>query len=411
MDISIVRRQATWLLLSRGIGSLSQALLFVLLARSVDATVFGKANALLGIAIFIGVIADLGLSTYIVKAYALDQNLNKVFVALRLNKISTAAYAVILSSAYLILSLFVGLDPWLALVICWVALDKNIEAQLSVCIAKQDVAAIALSIAIRRFIPLGMFIGCSFLPLDPIINFGLSLVVGSVVGEVHIERWVRRSGELKVQDTHTKGEVLRDALPYSLTNISGQARNLDTAIVSAFSSSIQAASFAAASKVAVPIFLLASAIASSVMPAVANGGHYFSTKLLRALMGGVFASCVLSLAVLPFSNTLMALIFGETYSHAGSLFVLVVIGTIFAAVVSPLAALVQAHGGAGGMAKLGLIFAPLLLISMVAGSLLAGAFGAAWGALIVQAVRAGVMCWIAQRAIHTEKPKKLSDIP
>jgi O-antigen/teichoic acid export membrane protein len=399
-----LKRQAAWLLISRGSGSLCQAVLLALFARAVVPAVFGQANSVMGIAVFFGVIADFGLSTYVVKVHAIDNDLAKVASALRANRYSTVIFAALLSIAYLALAIPLGLNLWLVLVIIWVALDKNVEAQMSVFIARRANLTIAISIGTRRLIPILLFLGLSALKLDPELAFGASLVSGLIVGEIHMTRALRHAFSARDEKRIAVSKTLREALPYSLANVTSQARNLDTAIVSLAASAAAAGLFAASSKTAIPVFLVAAAVATSIMPAVASGGLGFSRRLLWALLGGLVIGCLATLAFLPLAGEVMSLIYGTPYSSAGGLLVLVVIGTLFAAATSPLATLTQAHGGAGPTALIGLIFAPVLLLSLLVAAYFDGAYGAAWAGLAVQAARTVVMVVLLLRFLRIEHP-------
>ncbi|TDW29786.1 hypothetical protein [Cryobacterium psychrophilum] len=374
-------------------------MLFVLFARSVDSGLFGEVNALIGIAAFLGVMADLGLSTFIVKAFAVDRDISRVAAALRINQVSTSIFALLLSALYLVACSAVGWTPWAVLVIAWVAFEKNVEAQLGVFIAQQAVVTPAVSIAIRRILPVLCFISLSSFDLASELTFGISLLVGSFGGALHAHFSIRRQSQFWETETIAWRLILREALPYSLTNIASQARNLDIPIVALLSGTSSAGIMAAASKVSIPIFLVASAIGSAVMPAVARGGLQFSRRLLAYLSVGTIVATVMAICALPWSNAIMGVLFGSGYSDAGNLLVLVVVGTIFAAVASPLSSLAQAYRGAHATAVIGLIFGVALLAGVAMGSLVAGVEGAAWAALAVQFLRVISMVVLVKRLL------------
>ena len=135
------------------------------------------------------------------------------------------------------------------------------------------------------------------------------------------------------------------------------------------------------------------------MPAVAKGGRAFSRRLLRGLVIGLVTSCGIAVLALPFADRVMTLIYGYGYARTGSLFILIVLGIIFAAAASPLIALSQAHGGTRETATIGIIFAVLLLGGIAGGSTIGGLYGAGWAALLVYLSRTVVLILVARTRI------------
>jgi len=390
-----MRRQALWLFVSRGIGSVAQALLLVIFARSVEPTVFGEANVVLGIAVFLGVIADLGLSSYIVRLIAVDQDAERARSALRLNRLSTLTLVCALVVVYLLVAGPLGLSPWLALLVVWVGLEKNIEAQLAVFIAEQNVLVPASSVLIRRLIPIPIYL-LVVIAEAPEFALGVALAIGAVLGSIHAGLFIRQALPIGARDEISVRYLIRGSAPFFVTNVSSQARNLDAAVVGLFASTASGGTFAAASKLTVPVFMVTSAIATSVMPAVARGGPDLAKKLIAVLAGSLIVLLGAVAFTVPFSENLITWVFGPAYENSGVLLSMVLAGTLCASIVSPLNALVQTFGGAKYSAFASSVFSVLLLAALAVGAVVDGANGAALGALCVQASSAGVALVLAR---------------
>ena len=398
-----MRRQASWQFVSRGVGGLCQALLLILLARSVTPEAFGEVTVVLGVAVFVGVVADLGLSSYIVRVIAVDDDIDSARVALQINRLSSTVFVAVGGLIYLGIASALSLSMWVVLVVVWVGLEKNIEAQLAVFIAEQNVVVPALSVLVRRLLPIPIYALLITAGLAGDAAFGIAIVVGASIGMAQSSWLVRARLGSTVRGVLRPISVLKQSLPFFVTNASAQARNLDTSIVGLFASAAAAGAFAAASRLTVPIFLLTSAVATSVIPAVARGGVALAQRIVFVLLCGLVASQLLVLVTLPFAEPAMALIFGRDYDDTGYLLSLVLSGTLFTSVVAPLNALTQALGGARRSAIASSVFSGMLLFGLATGAVIDGVVGAATAALIVQFLNAGIAFLLAQNSVKLSR--------
>lgn len=376
--ILTMRNQALWLFSSRAGAALLQAALLILLARSVAPATFGLVNAAQGALQFGGVVFDAGLTAYIVRAYAIDGRLVHAYKALDLNALLTSTFVILA-----ILIAVILLRDWLTLaaiggVATWVGFEKVCEARASLFIAEQRGIEPAVSPIIRRVVALAGFIGLSRIA-DPALSYALALSLGGVAGYVYL------LGRMRALPTRDKAvpcraaDVLRDSLPFGVSNLFSQAKNLDAAVVAAATGAAAAGAYAAASRLSAPVFLATSAVATSVMPAVGRRGAEITRKLAVGLVLAGGAQVLLAVLLTPWAGSLVTLLYGEGYTGLGPLFVVVLCGTILNSLQSPFNALLQSVGREKLVAALSVWFGVLLLAGIWSGAANFGIYGAAWG--------------------------------
>jgi O-antigen/teichoic acid export membrane protein len=379
-----MRRQATWLLASRTIAAALQAILLILLARELAPRDFGILNATIGVLTFIGVVIDFGLTAYSVKAYSIEKSPGASLTAMRLIRIIAASFVGLGLIVASVGSLVVGLEPAvLGLgILIWVALEKVCEAEAAQFIARQMVVEPAISTVLRRGVSLGLYVTLTgLLPLT--FGLAISLVAGSAVGYLYINIAARR---IKRGVLQTRGTiVLRAALPFGVSSTFAQTKNLDFAVVSLTAGAEAAGGYAAASRLAAPLLLLTSAIATAVMPSMGSAGPGAARQITRILIFTGLAGILVSLGFLPISGWIMATVFGPDYAVAGPLFVVVMAGTVLNALQSPLSAVLQGLGDARVVAIYTLAFGVALIVLIGCGGVLGGAFGAGIGYLVAAA--------------------------
>lgn len=385
-----MRRHFMATVVARALGSCLQAIMLVLLARTVEQAIFGLANALLGLGAIAAVLADLGLTTYIVKVWAFDRDAERVVRALRISNYAAIVLAVALTALFAAAAYVYRTPLYLCFLAIWIALEKCTEAYLSVHTAEQRVLAPSASIILRRVIPLALFAALLRAGLDPLLAFVASLTLGGFIGQAHaclaLPKFFR-----KAKSSVRPRTVLRECGTFGFATLASQIRNADTFIVSLFAGLAASGSFAAATKLTIPIYLVASAVALSIMPGVARAGATAVKRIAYILIGATCASIILLAVVSPWLEQLMTLVYGPAYADRGSLLWLVLVGTVFGGVGFPLAALLQSIGRAATVAMIEVGSALLVVLGMSVGAAAAGATGAAIGAIAAQVVRAGLL--------------------
>lgn len=390
MEGTIVRRQVMVTVLARGFGSCLQAILLVLLARAVDQTLFGLTNALLGLGAIAAVLADLGITAYIVRTWSFDRDPQRVIRALRIGNATALVLALVLTAAFAAASAAVNAPFYLCFIAAWISFEKCTETYLSVHSAEQRTLIPAVSIVLRRALPLAIFAGLLFFSVEALLALVVSLCLGGLVGQFHGYYALPKFLRAKTTEFSAK-VVLSESQAFGIATLASQVRNADTFLVSLFAGLAVSGVFAAAMKLTIPIYLVASAVALSIMPGVAKAGKKAVLRIAVILVSGGCLGVVGLVAVRPWLDPVMTWIYGPAYSGSGLLLCLVLSGTLVGAVGFPLAALLQAVNLTRGVAFIEVAGALMVIAGIGAGAVFGGAAGAAVGALVAQSVRAALL--------------------
>lgn len=384
---SIVRRQVLLTVLARGLGSCLQAILLVMLARTVDQTLFGLTNALLGLGAIVSVLADLGITAYIVRTWSFDREPERVIRALRVGNTSAIILGLVLTVAFAVAAMALNAPFYLCFVAVWIAFEKCTEAYLSVHSAEQRTLTPAVSIILRRTIPLALFATVVLYEGDAVAALVMSLCFGGLAGQLHAYHSLPKSLRGKTASISSR-EVLSESRAFGVATLASQIRNADTFLVSMFAGLAASGAFAAAMKLTIPIYLVASAVALSIIPGVAKSGKKGVLRIAVISVCGVFMGVLGLAGIRLWLDPVMAWIYGPAYAGTGLLLCLVLSGTLVGALGFPLAALLQAVNLTRAVAVIEVAGALMVIVGISAGALLGGAVGAAIGALAAQAVRA-----------------------
>lgn len=382
-----MRRQVLMTVLARGMGSCLQAVLLVLLARSVDQSLFGLTNAFLGLGAIAAVLADLGITAYIVRTWSFDRDPGRVASALRVGNTSTLVLVLILTSAFAFVSIVANTPACLSLIAVWIAFEKSTESYLSLHSAEQRTLVPAVSIVLRRALPLAFFIAIVWFDGDAVTAFVAALCLGGLIGQMHAYFSLPKFLRIKTPKFSAKS-VISESRAFGIATLASQMRNADTFLVSVFAGLAASGAFAAAMKLTIPVYLVASAVALSIMPGVAKAGKAAVLRIAVTLICGAGFGLVGLAAVQPLLDPLMSWIYGPTYTGAGLLLCLVLGGTLIGAVGFPLAALLQAVNLTRSVAAIEVAGALMVVAGISVGAITEGAVGAAIGALVAQAARA-----------------------
>ncbi|MBD1538838.1 oligosaccharide flippase family protein [Arthrobacter sp. S13_S34] len=376
--------------LARGFGSCLQAILLVLFARAVDQTLFGLTNALLGLGAIAAVLADLGITAYIVRTWSFDRDPQRVVRALRVGNSAALVLGLVLTAAFATASVAVDAPLYLSFIAAWISFEKCTEAYLSVHSAEQRTLIPAVSIILRRALPLAVFAGLLFFSVDALLALVIALCLGGLVGQLH--GYYALPKFLRVKTTALSARVvLSECRAFGIAALASQIRNADTFLVSLFAGLAASGAFAAAMKLTIPIYLVASAVALSIMPGIAKAGMKAVLRIAVILVSGGCLGVVGLVAVRPWMDPVMTWIYGPAYSGSGLLLCLVLCGTFIGAVGFPLAALLQALNLTRTVAQIEVAGALMVVAGIAAGAVLGEAVGAAVGALVAQSVRAALL--------------------
>ncbi|MFG2102616.1 O-antigen ligase family protein [Micromonospora echinaurantiaca] len=365
---------ASALAASRIAGSGLQAVAMVLLARYVDPQGFGAFGGYFGAVAFLAVVADAGVSTALLRWRALGHD-TAVSAGLRLNVLTTIGGLVV--AAVIGLGLTAGtMAPWIAVLLAagWM-LDKNVETMLSLAIADGRMGHAVVSILGRKAVQVAIFVAAVNLGGEPFASLAYGLLVASVLGQVHVRLVVRVAGSAAAADVW---RAVLDSRAYLVSNVSAQARVLDATVVSLVAPGAGAGLYAAASRIFSPFVSIPSALSTVLVPHSATAQASDARRLFwRMNLAVVLLVGAISAAGMAAAPWLAELLFGEVYAKAGVVIAVMLAGVPSFCASSPCGAVLQGVGRGALVAKIGVVSAVALLVTVAGGAVLFGAVGAA----------------------------------
>ncbi|MFI7487890.1 O-antigen ligase family protein [Micromonospora echinaurantiaca] len=365
---------ASALAASRIAGSGLQAVAMVLLARYVDPQGFGAFGGYFGAVAFLAVVADAGVSTALLRWRALGHD-TAVSAGLRLNVLTTIGGLVV--AAAIGLGLTAGtMAPWITVLLAagWM-LDKNVETMLSLAIADGRMGHAVVSILGRKAVQVAIFVAAVNLGGEPFASLAYGLLVASVLGQVHVRLVVRVAGSAAAADVW---RAVLDSRAYLVSNVSAQARVLDATVVSLVAPGAGAGLYAAASRIFSPFVSIPSALSAVLVPQSATAQASDARRLFwRMNLAVVLLVGAISAAGMAAAPWLAELLFGEVYAKAGVVIAVMLAGVPSFCASSPCGAVLQGVGRGALVAKIGVVSAVALLVTVAGGAALFGAVGAA----------------------------------
>lgn len=370
---------------SRVLSAVIQALAIILLARWVDVQVFGYVSIVLGTSAVIFGITDWGLSSFVPRARAKGQHA-LVRAGLRFHWQTNLVAGTAVATVVGVTMASNGDLGWLCLLPFALALEQVVEIRLTVKIADGSRGGAMVSVLLRRIVSFGVFVLLFFSGLGAVASYGLSMVVGAVVGWVHVV-FLTRSALLGRTRNVRIGEIIPELVPLWIANLSSQSRTLDVAIVGGATSVAAAGLYSAAFRFSNPLMLAAGAAVSVVLPHSARISLHDARKLGRRI------ALIVSVASLPllipmfYAREVLSIFFGQEFEDARIAFVFALAVVPFMSVAWPLGGILQGQGFQKFVALNASVFAIINLLAILLGAAFWGASGAAAGLAVVAVAR------------------------
>lgn len=385
------------LVAGRALSGLILTLMTVLVARNSDPSSFGQAALVLSTGMFLFVVFDFGLSTYIARAEARGDQAD-VHGALRANAWSTAAGVVVSAVLLAILSSATGSGWLLGLVGLALSLgiDKSADAISSVAIARTHKISTSLMLLLRRGVALIALLGLVHGGFDWLSAFVLSLPLGSAVAFAYI-RWMLRSA-YRTQNTTSMRRVLSAAFPFLLSNASASVRNLDVSIVSVLGTPAAAGIYSAAQRLTSPFLLLPNTLGTLILPAASRGGWDRARSIARKLVVLHLAFLLLCGMVALFSEQIVLVTLGAAYSAASPVVLVCLLAFPFTALASPLGGVLQSQGEERFVGTNGVAFSLVFIAAVAVGFMSLDATGAMLGVLVTYLLKCTFLMFRIERA-------------
>ncbi|MGY2066388.1 lipopolysaccharide biosynthesis protein [Blastococcus sp. SYSU DS0619] len=375
-------RQFLWLTVSRFFSAGLQAFTLILLARACSVPEFALVAGFLGLAAFIQMAVDLGVSTLAVRERAADSSSGLPAACMALHtRVSSA-----LSASTLVSLLLLGLlgdEVFLAMLplSLWIGADRSADASSALWVADGYASRSAVSTVIRRGATLVTFVALSWIGLDAVLAFASASGSVSLVAAVIVGRSVRRS--LPSGHGLSWVRLVRAGRSFWVNSAATQARNVDVALTAALVGAVEAGLYAIPARLTGPLRMVATSLATALLPAVAKarGGLQvkrlvrFSTILWLGT-SAIYCGCA---AVAPL---VLPQVLGPEYTAAVMPLQATLIGLVAASAASLLNAFLQGLGAQRAVATVSSLTTGLFLTSVAVGALLHGALGAAIGGSI-----------------------------
>lgn len=379
-----MKAQFIVVLASRLAASALQALMFILFGRISGVEILGITSAVIGVAQFVSIVADIGMSTYLSKSRASGREA-AVHSAIRLNAITAISYAV--AGCVLVLALFRGAElvVCLALIVVWMALEKSTETLLSIPIADGRKWTVACNVLIRRGASLGAFLAALAFTSSP-IAFGLGLLIGGLLGQIQA-RVVANAAMRPIVDHQKLSTTFKAGLPFLVSNVTAQARILDVSIVGLVAGPTSAGLYSAASRIINPFMLVPSTMTALVMPYATRGDSRRAVRTGLTLTAMLLAFGVLLIPVMLYSEDVLVILFGSSFAAGAPMLVWLLIALPFVALSSPLGTILQSQNLQRSVAINGVVFSVVTIVALVIGAILLGAVGAAMGIAVSYLVK------------------------
>lgn len=365
-----------WVAGGRIVAALIQALTLIVLIRSITPSNFGFISAVLGVVTLAQTLADLGVSTFIIRERAANEGNGIVTTALHLSNRLSAILAV--SLAIILVSLAVFVDPryWqLTPLAIWSAYERNADTWLGVAFADGDVWVNTLNLIARRLALLAGFFLLTLTDIPPMLSYAVVSAVCALGSSFFAHNFVRKR---LVPGIVTKwAKIISYSWPYWLNSVATQARNLDVTIAAAVSGATQAGFYSASSRLTSPLRILPTSLASILLPYAAKKNSSNISRLALATIGMSIGMTVLYVGLALLCPIVVPVLLGDDYIDAIPSIQIACLGLGFAAAASLLGALLQGVGLRHFVAQASVAMTVACLVGVGIGAYFLGAVGGA----------------------------------
>lgn len=268
------------IILGKAMSAGAQMIMLLILASRVSPELLGPVLAVYSLCVAVSVAGDLGLGTLAMRERAYGSRVvadRAIGTAQRLAMLAGIVGTASLAAAALFIPALLPTVP----LFLWAVAERNTETRLMRLTADGLVGRVALVNATRRLFGLALFmIGLLAIPAD--WSFTLALAVAAVGTQLVVAAWTPlNEGEGLVD----RRALIRSAIPFAFSSVSGQLRNLDVPLVAAFVLGVSAAAYGFGVRIASPVMLVYSAISGLVLVQVRRAG----LLSLRLIVAGLLA--------------------------------------------------------------------------------------------------------------------------
>ncbi|WP_162598610.1 lipopolysaccharide biosynthesis protein [Nocardioides gilvus] len=360
--------------------ALAQAIALVLLAREVAPESLGVVTIAVALVSLAGLLADLGMETSSVRTLAAGDRpeaANTTRFHFRAMLLAAVAVGAVLLALHqwapdLVPASFLLLAPWIA-----VERRNNLRISLTVAVGEERRAGTSLGTS--RLVALVAYAGLAGADfVSPQVEYFTFLIVSALLSQLLLRKGLGDVLGGVGTDTSYKSAV-RIARPYWLASLSGQARTMDTVVLGALGSPAMAGLYALPARAVGPLRLAATSISVVAMPRAARGDWAQVRALERGMWGCLVLFVGLIAAIAMWGEEVLVAILGAEYAGAGAILTILMLGVMVNIPGALWSGVLQGSGRQHTVAKIGLWLVPAFYLFIIAGLLLGGAQGAAWG--------------------------------
>lgn len=363
-----LQRHAAALLAIRLAAAASQAVVLGALARLLDSSEFVLLASVLAMGAVVGAVLDLGISPATIRLRAqrpMDPTLRRLARLALLSAISAGMATLLLVRL---------LDPAVEITFavyaaCWAAGERACEAANAWLVADRKNALLGAGVLARRLVPLILIGGLLALGMTvTATEAALSIALASLSTAAILGAWLVRQLRLVSPGLPPARPALRSTSPFWVNSIGMQLRQLDVLVVGNVAPQGEAAAYAIVSRLVSPLRIIPTSFASALLPYVASKGHSAVAGGLKGLRGPLLLTVLLYAAIAALAQPFVSAIFGPEYLSAVTPLRILLVGLVFAALVSNFNAVLLATGHewfAAGVA-MGIGVATVLAVGLAA---------------------------------------------
>lgn len=386
-------RQVVLLALSRGLASLSQAILLLLLARTTNPSTFGLVGSILAVAGLMA-LADLGLQPLATRLYALPEDRQRALCAMYMQRVllCTAAAAATITCAATALT---GWLPWwILLTPIWACGERVALGDLNLHVATGTNGPQIIALSIMRFTALAYFAAYTYAFGGSADCFWIAMTLGALLAAAYTRSTLPAFSRPSKAE---RRELLAEARHFWYANIAAVIRNQDVALVSAFGGRSAAGLYSLPTRLATPFNLVMDALSTAALP-IARRKEDQSMRTLYLLAGGAFlVSSVAGAFSVAFAQPLVIALAGEKFADASSVLRIVIIASLIALPETFFTRTLQAQGHEREISRIYGMMAALTLIATPFGASTGGAIGAAWSLLLIASIEFALLAHLIRQ--------------
>lgn len=388
--------QFVTILSGRFMAAALQAVTILLLAKWSAPSEFGIAIAIIGIFTVAQTLGDLGVTVYSIREAARHGVSGKVKAAEWLSFWSTSAVAIVLAVGMGVAGYIINNTYYFFLLLCvWLIFERSLNVKGSIALGLGKAGVGVRNVLIRRGAHLFLFVSAVWVGIDSVLSYTISAAVTTVVVYVFTRDGFYPHGNEEMASVKS---VFSECRPYWIHSLAIQIRNTDSFIVTAIGGPVQGAYYGLASRMANPLRMVPSAIASALLPFLSSTqvNARREAKFLLGLSVVMAIPYVLLAMVTPFG---IAVLLGNEY--LGSVLpIQIIVGTLAVSSCSSIfIAALQSRGAATLVSRISMVASFMYLLLLTVGVMVSGATGAAVGFSIGLIMQMVTLVWVYSKGL------------